>query len=177
MFLLCENWSDLWFILLTMKMQLQIVSGSMSKINLDTIKSLAENFKTHSREHISWFAEKCSDLELSKTLFLLVLLKDLANERSCFPLSFFQFTASAFLIFLKYSVAWFRNNIWEINWMIYWCWIWTFLFCLGVEFLEVFEAEFHILKSEWELLVTTGDLVFEEVKWIHDLNVSSCYGR
>ena len=38
---------------------------------------MAENFLVHPEEHVIWFVECCSDLELSKTLFIFVLLQSL----------------------------------------------------------------------------------------------------
>lgn len=48
---------------------------------------------------------------------------------------------------------------------------WTFCFCLGVDFPEVFAAAFSFLKSEWELIVNASNFVFEEVEWIHYFSV------
>ncbi|KAI9081384.1 hypothetical protein K1719_036647 [Acacia pycnantha] len=53
------------------------VSGSLSSINLKTIKSMAENFRIYPQDHMTWFVENCSDLEWSKTLFFLVLFEAL----------------------------------------------------------------------------------------------------
>ncbi|TKY57272.1 U3 small nucleolar RNA-associated protein 10 [Spatholobus suberectus] len=54
-----------------------LVPGSLSSINLKTINNMAENFMVHPEDHITWFVESCSDLELSKTLFFFVLLQSL----------------------------------------------------------------------------------------------------
>lgn len=53
------------------------IPGSLSSINLKTINNMAENFMVHPEDHIAWFVESCSDLELSKTLFFFVLLQSL----------------------------------------------------------------------------------------------------
>ncbi|XP_028223610.1 uncharacterized protein At3g06530-like [Glycine soja] len=54
-----------------------LIPGSLSSINLKTIDNMAKNFMVHPKEHIAWFVESCSDLELSKTLFFFVLLQSL----------------------------------------------------------------------------------------------------
>ncbi|KAG4399730.1 hypothetical protein GLYMA_08G286950v4 [Glycine max] len=41
------------------------------------MNNMAKNFMVHPKEHIVWFVESCSDLELSKTLFFFVLLQSL----------------------------------------------------------------------------------------------------
>lgn len=53
------------------------IHGSLSSINLKTINNMAENFMVNPGDHIAWFVESCSDLELSKTLFFFVLLQSL----------------------------------------------------------------------------------------------------
>ncbi|XP_020222624.1 uncharacterized protein At3g06530 isoform X2 [Cajanus cajan] len=53
------------------------IPGSLSSINLKTINNLAENFMVHPEDHVAWFVESCSDLELSKTIFCFVLLQSL----------------------------------------------------------------------------------------------------
>ncbi|RDX79717.1 hypothetical protein CR513_39830, partial [Mucuna pruriens] len=53
------------------------IPGSLSSINLKTINNLAESFMVRPEDHIAWFVESCSDLELSKTLFFFVLLQSL----------------------------------------------------------------------------------------------------
>ncbi|KAG5043064.1 hypothetical protein JHK87_006979 [Glycine soja] len=54
-----------------------LIPGSLSSINLKTIDNMAKNFMVHPKEHIAWFVESCSDLELSKKLFFFVLLQSL----------------------------------------------------------------------------------------------------
>ncbi|KAH1239140.1 Uncharacterized protein GmHk_08G023642 [Glycine max] len=54
-----------------------LIPGSLSSINLKTMNNMAKNFMVHPKEHIVWFVESCSDLELSKTLFFFVLLQSL----------------------------------------------------------------------------------------------------
>ncbi|XP_028799979.1 uncharacterized protein At3g06530 isoform X2 [Neltuma alba] len=58
------------------------VSGSLSSINLKTINIMAENFRIYPEDHITWFVENCSDLELSKTLFFLMLFQALVLKPS-----------------------------------------------------------------------------------------------
>ncbi|XP_027939226.1 uncharacterized protein At3g06530 [Vigna unguiculata] len=53
------------------------IAGSLSSINLNIVNKMAENFLVHPEEHVIWFVECCSDLELSKTLFIFVLLQSL----------------------------------------------------------------------------------------------------
>ncbi|CAK8538792.1 unnamed protein product [Lathyrus sativus] len=53
------------------------ILGSLSSINLKVINNLASNFMVHPEDNIAWFVESCNDSELSKTLFLFVLLQSL----------------------------------------------------------------------------------------------------
>ncbi|KAE9614797.1 hypothetical protein Lal_00036146 [Lupinus albus] len=53
------------------------IPGSLSSINLRTINNMAENFMVQPEDHIVWFVDNCSDLELSKTLFFFVVLQSL----------------------------------------------------------------------------------------------------
>ncbi|XP_014504568.1 uncharacterized protein At3g06530 isoform X1 [Vigna radiata var. radiata] len=54
-----------------------LIPGSLSSINLKIVNKMAENFLVHPEDHVNWFVECCSDLELSKTLFFFVLLQSL----------------------------------------------------------------------------------------------------
>lgn len=67
------------------------VSGGLYSINLKTINSMAENLRICPENHITWFVHNCSDLELSKTLFFLVLFQALILKPSSdnFP-AFFE---------------------------------------------------------------------------------------
>ncbi|XP_052184980.1 uncharacterized protein At3g06530 [Diospyros lotus] len=49
--------------------------GHLSSINMDTIRGLAETFLMCPEEYLPWLVECCHFSELSKTLFLLVLLQ------------------------------------------------------------------------------------------------------
>ncbi|KAK7320388.1 hypothetical protein VNO77_29813 [Canavalia gladiata] len=91
------------------------ISGSLSSINLKTINNMAANFIVHPQDHIAWFVESCSDLELSKTLFFFVILQSL-------------------LINPK-----------------------------GEDISALFESIFPFLKAEWETVVTTGDVLLDEL--------------
>ncbi|KAL2316770.1 hypothetical protein Fmac_030646 [Flemingia macrophylla] len=71
------NWSFYRNIVVPSFGQGTTLSGSLSSINLKTINNLAENFMVHPEDHIAWFVECCSDLELSKTLFYFVLFQSL----------------------------------------------------------------------------------------------------
>lgn len=50
-------------------------SGKISSINGENINVLAKALSIHPEEHLPWLVECCKTLELSKTLFLLVLLR------------------------------------------------------------------------------------------------------
>ncbi|CAN4080724.1 unnamed protein product [Withania somnifera] len=50
-------------------------SGKISSINAENINELAKALSIHPKEHLPWLVECCKTLELSKTLFLLVLLQ------------------------------------------------------------------------------------------------------
>ncbi|XP_015973198.1 uncharacterized protein At3g06530 [Arachis duranensis] len=56
------------------------ITGRLSSINLKTINNLADNFMSHPEDHIAWFVDSCSDLELSKTLFFFVLLQSFLTK-------------------------------------------------------------------------------------------------
>ncbi|XP_061353134.1 uncharacterized protein At3g06530 [Gastrolobium bilobum] len=60
--------------------EVTLIPGSLSSINLKTINNMADNFMVHPEDHIAWFIESCSDLELSKTLFFFVLLQSLLRN-------------------------------------------------------------------------------------------------
>ncbi|MCD7468760.1 hypothetical protein HAX54_007198 [Datura stramonium] len=53
----------------------QLDSGKISSINAENINVLAKALSIHPEEHFPWLVECCKTLELSKTLFLLVLLQ------------------------------------------------------------------------------------------------------
>ncbi|KAF7845346.1 uncharacterized protein G2W53_002251 [Senna tora] len=57
----------------------ETISGSLSSFNLYTINSMSENFMDHPEDNIAWLVEHCSNMELSKTQFFLVLLQTLIN--------------------------------------------------------------------------------------------------
>ncbi|XP_075111294.1 uncharacterized protein At3g06530 isoform X2 [Nicotiana tabacum] len=50
-------------------------SGKISSMNVENINVLAKALSTHPEEYFPWLVECCKTLELSKTLFLLVLLQ------------------------------------------------------------------------------------------------------
>lgn len=69
---------------------------STSAVNMDNINVMAESFLANSDEYMQWFVGCCQDLELSKTLFFLILLHSLTKPQkdfgqfsalyeSCFP--------------------------------------------------------------------------------------------
>ncbi|XP_024990164.1 uncharacterized protein At3g06530 isoform X2 [Cynara cardunculus var. scolymus] len=69
---------------------------STSAVNMDNINVMAESFLANSDEYMQWFVGCCQDLELSKTLFFLILLHSLTQPQkdfgqfsalyeSCFP--------------------------------------------------------------------------------------------
>ncbi|QCE14307.1 U3 small nucleolar RNA-associated protein 10 [Vigna unguiculata] len=57
------------------------IPGSLSLVNLKIVNRMAENFLVYLEEHVIWFVECCSDLELSKTLFFFVLLQSFCIKR------------------------------------------------------------------------------------------------
>ncbi|KAI4332818.1 hypothetical protein L6164_017696 [Bauhinia variegata] len=90
------------------------IPGSLSSINLKTINNMADNFMLHPEDHLAWFVDNCSDLELSKTVFFLVLLQSLLLKRN------------------------------------------------SDDFAALHQRVFPILKTEWESLVSAGDVSLGE---------------
>ncbi|KAL4574909.1 hypothetical protein LXL04_021749 [Taraxacum kok-saghyz] len=71
--------------------------ASISALNMKNMDVMAESFLANPNEYVQWFVEYCNDLELSKTLFNLILLHSLIKSQkdfgqfsaiyeSCFPL-------------------------------------------------------------------------------------------
>ncbi|XP_052736877.1 uncharacterized protein At3g06530 isoform X2 [Vigna angularis] len=71
------NWPLYKNIFMASSGEVALIPGSLSSINLKIVNKMAENFLVHPEDHVNWFVECCSDLELSKTLFFFVLLQSL----------------------------------------------------------------------------------------------------
>lgn len=98
-------------------MQLQAsVAGSLPSINLKTINNMAENFTVQPEDHIAWFVDSCSDLELSKTFFFFVLLQSLLIKTNGLYLPF-SFWILFFLYgsYISYFISWLKYMIWANN--------------------------------------------------------------
>ncbi|KAI3712588.1 hypothetical protein L1987_71147 [Smallanthus sonchifolius] len=74
----------------------KVAHKSTSVVNMDNISVMAEYFLANFDEYVRWFVGYCLDLELSKTLFFLILLQSLMKPQkdfgqfsalyeSCFP--------------------------------------------------------------------------------------------
>ncbi|XP_043702680.1 uncharacterized protein At3g06530, partial [Telopea speciosissima] len=71
-------------------------SSCITSANMVTVEALAETFAAHPEDHLPWLVECCNNFELSKTLFLFVLVQSFMIQkedihgslvlfRACFP--------------------------------------------------------------------------------------------
>lgn len=67
-----DHWTNLAFFYIYIQ---KLDSGKISSMNVENINVLAKALSTHPEEYFPWLVECCKTLELSKTLFLLVLLQ------------------------------------------------------------------------------------------------------
>lgn len=78
----------------------KLAHKNTSAVNLDNINVMAESFLANYNEYVQWFVGYCHDLELSKTLFFLILLRSLMEPQKDFG-QFSAFYESCFPIVVK----------------------------------------------------------------------------
>lgn len=80
-FVECKNRFILIIYYVIFKLLQKLAHKSTSAVNKDNINVMAENMLDSSDEYVRWFVEYCHDMELSKTLFFLILLQSLMKPQ------------------------------------------------------------------------------------------------
>ncbi|KVI04528.1 hypothetical protein Ccrd_017155 [Cynara cardunculus var. scolymus] len=139
---------------------------STSAVNMDNINVMAESFLANSDEYMQWFVGCCQDLELSKTLFFLILLHSLTQPQKgklvylAIGLAFIYLFCFVRVPLMEYTVYRRAIALEElINLLILFHHDSEFSVTHGKDFGQfsaLYESCFPVIIEAWEKLQTTG---------------------
>lgn len=80
----------------------------ISSVNIKIVNSLAEIFLKHPDEYMPWLIQSCDDFNVSKTLFLLVVMQSFLQPEKG------MFSNSVLSLLLRHMICFF-NLLWMLR--------------------------------------------------------------